>query len=177
MRRALWIFSAPVVAGGLAWAVNAANDAGTLLAGAPQAQNGRIMYFSSGGKRAAAPSDASAAADDDSAADTSAADGGADGEAPAAPTRFVRTRPALGAATAANTPSDSGSAAPPATKNYKDLFADSEKANASKLTAARRTAKPASASAAQAKQAIVEESSLDDAADSDAASSDSIRED
>ncbi|HEY2250462.1 MAG TPA: hypothetical protein VGH74_05355, partial [Planctomycetaceae bacterium] len=167
MRRALWIFSAPVVAGGLAWAVNAANDTGTLLAGAPQAQNGRIMYFSSGGKRAAAPSDTAAA--DDSAADNGAADDAADGEAPAAPSRFVRNRPAVGAATAANTPADSGSAAAPSTKNYKDLFADSERANASKLTAARRTPKPAGPSAAQAKQAILEECGIDDAADADSA--------
>jgi len=169
MRKALWIFSAPVVAGGLAWAVNAANDAGTLLAGAPQAQNGRIMYFSSGGKRAAQPSDTDAAQADESAADSSSADDSPDGDAPSAPTRFVRNRPALGAATAANTPSDSESAAPPATKNYKSLFADADKLKASKLSAARNTVKSASAVAAQAKQSITEECAADEAADADSA--------
>ncbi len=159
MRRALWIFSAPVVAGGLAWAVNAANDSGTLLAGAPQAQNGRIMYFSSGGKRTAAPSDsATTAADDSSAADDSA------DEAPAAPTRFVRNRAAQ-VETAANTAADSVLSAPRATKNYKDLFADPEKTPASKLTASRRTAKAPAAS--PVKQAPADEPAADDAADDD----------
>ena len=55
MRRALWIFSAPVVAGGLAWAVNAADNQNPLLTRAPQAQTGKIFYFSRGGKSDAPP--------------------------------------------------------------------------------------------------------------------------
>src|SRR5579872_3566082 len=117
MRRALWIFSAPVVAGGLAWAVNAANTSGPLLAGAPQAQNGKVIYFSRAGKPAAAPSatDADETVVDDSAADDNSADADPT-EAPAAPQRFVRNRP-LAAATPA---------AANGVKNYKDLFANSD---------------------------------------------------
>jgi uncharacterized repeat protein (TIGR01451 family) len=59
MRKALWMFSAPIVAGGLAWAVNAADNHETLLAGAPTAPNGQIYYFSRSGKTSATEADAS----------------------------------------------------------------------------------------------------------------------
>ena len=163
MRRALWIFSAPVVAGGLAWAVNAANDAGPLLAGAPQAQNGKIIYFSRGGKPAAAPSDADAAAADDSSGDDAA-----DAEAPVAPTRFVRNRPSAGSSTVANAAAETGATVPKGPKNYKDLFADADSSPAGKPAAARRAPKAAETSAKPNKQAILEECAGDDATDADA---------
>src|SRR5258708_4633312 len=155
--RALWIFSAPVVAGGFAWAVNAARDSGPLLAGAPQAQNGKIISSSRGGKPAAAPSDADVARSDADAesADDSAADDAADAEAPVAPSRFVRNRPAAGAATVANAAADSGSSASGSTKNYKNLFAEED--SSVRQTAARRAAKPANASAKPVKKPIIEE--------------------
>src|SRR5258708_5106921 len=176
--RALWIFSAPVVAGGLAWAVNAASDSGPLLAGAPQAPNGKIIHFSPrrkppppppqakngkiissrrGGNPAAAPSDADVARSDADAesADDSAADDAADAEAPVAPSRFVRNRPAAGAATVANAAADSGSSASGSTKNYKNLFAEED--SSVRQTAARRAAKPANASAKPVKKPIIEE--------------------
>src|SRR5436190_7734605 len=164
MRRALWIFSAPVVAGGLAWAVNAANDVGPLLAGAPQAQNGKIIYFSRGGKPAAAPSDADAASADDSAADDAA-----QSDAPATPQRYVRNRPATGATTVTNTPTESGSVAASGTKNYKDLFANESRATATRQTAARTASKAVAASTKANKQAILEECGIDDATDADSA--------
>jgi uncharacterized repeat protein (TIGR01451 family) len=163
MRRALWIFSAPVVAGGLAWAVNAANDAGPLLAGAPQAQNGKIIYFSRSGKPAAAPSDADAAADDGSADDT------ADSEAPVAPTRFVRNRPSADSGTVANAAAETGATVPKGPKNYKDLFADADSSPAAKPTAARRAPRAAELSAKPPKQAVLEECAGDDGSDADAA--------
>jgi len=164
MRRALWIFSAPVVAGGLAWAVNAANDVGPLLAGAPQAQNGKIIYFSRGGKPATAPSDADAASADDSAADDAA-----QSDAPAAPQRYVRNRPGAGATTVANTPTESGSLAANGTKNYKDLFANESRATAARQTAARTASKAVAASTKANKQAILEECGIEDACDADSA--------
>jgi len=111
MRRALWIFSAPVVAGGLAWAVNAADNQAPLLTRAPQAQNGKIFYFSRGGKSGAASTASTA---DDSAADASPDDSDVT-DTPPVPQRFVRSQTA------------SGSTAKSPTKNYyKDLFSDSD---------------------------------------------------
>lgn len=52
MRRALWILSAPVFAGGLAWAVSAADSEAPLLAKAPAPQAGKVYYFSRSGKDA-----------------------------------------------------------------------------------------------------------------------------
>ena len=172
MRRALWIFSAPVVAGGLAWAVNAMNDAGPLLAGAPQAQNGKIIYFSRSGKPPQAPSEA-----DDSVADDGKADAPADSaaeanpaEAPAAPpSRFVRNRPAAVAARAAP---ESRSPATGGLKNYKDLFADKDAAagsNAPQQGAASRLPKPAHATAKPVKPSIAEECGVAEGADAESA--------
>jgi uncharacterized repeat protein (TIGR01451 family) len=163
MRRALWIFSAPVVAGGLAWAVNAADNAGPLLAGAPQAQNGKIIYFSRGGKPAPAPS----AADADATVGDATDDGSADAdsaEAPAAPQRFVRN-----SSTAATVPAASG------VKNYKDLFANSDASSGSaapKQAAARRLPKPANSGVKANSRAIVEECGVDDSSDADSARED-----
>ena len=192
MRRALWIFSAPVVAGGLAWAVNATDNAGPLLAGAPQAQNGKIIYFSRGGKPAAEPSasDAddtwavtirprfgttaaapSASDADDTLADNDTADAET-AETPAAPQRFVRNRPSAAATTVAATSTESGSAAASGVKNYKDLFTNSETSagsNAARQTAARRLPKPANPSATPNKRAIIEECGVDAASDADSA--------
>ncbi|MGQ0635611.1 MAG: hypothetical protein ACT4QC_13435 [Planctomycetaceae bacterium] len=66
MRKALWILSTPVVAGGLAWAVNAADEQAPLPSRSPSAQTGKIYYFSRNHK--------SAEADADSLAGLSAAD-------------------------------------------------------------------------------------------------------
>jgi hypothetical protein len=102
MRRALWFFSAPVIAGGLAWVVNAADNESPLLARAPQAQNGQIFYFSRGGKSGTA-SAATDAADDS--ADSALDDAGA-GDTPPVPQRYVRNR------------TTSVAAANPSVKNY-----------------------------------------------------------
>ena len=166
MRRALWIFSAPVVAGGLAWAVNAADNAGPLLAGAPQAQNGKIIYFSRGGKPAQAPSASDA---DESVADDSAADA-EPAEAPAAPQRFVRNRPSATATTTTST--ENGATAANGVKNYKDLFNSADASagsTAAKQAAARRLPKPANSSVNPNKRAIIEECGVDDASDDNSA--------
>lgn len=148
MRRALWILSAPVVAGGLAWAVNAAD--GPLLAGASQAQNGKIYYFSRGSKTAS-----NTASDDaeDAGSATSADDADA-GDTP--PQRFIRSKPAT------------ASAASPGAKNYyQELFSAGDGASSGKAvqqTAARRPAKSTSGKPAQ--RSVVEECGVNDASDS-----------
>src|SRR5580765_6802509 len=109
MRRALWMLSAPVVAGGLAWAVNAADELGTKSARAPAAQTGKVFYFSRTGK---AGTESAAAA-----RDASAADEEADAESASestVPPRYTRSR-------AGATPGATG-ARP---KNlYQDLFGE-----------------------------------------------------
>src|SRR5439155_24447248 len=97
MRRALWMFSAPVIAGGLAWAVNAADNQAPLMTRAPQAQNGKIFYFSRGGKSGTATTATDAA---DSSADAKAdskADDADAGDTSAVAQRYVRSRPASAA--------------------------------------------------------------------------------
>ena len=155
MRRALWIFSAPVVAGGLAWAVNAADTGSPLLAGAPQAKNGQIFYFSRGaksGSAASAPGAADASADDD----TDDSDGS---DTPAIPQRYVRNRTA------------SGSSARPAPKNYyQDLFGNAKDApdgSAAQPAAARKSATPAASAARANKQAVADDGDANEGADCD----------
>lgn len=152
MRRALWILSAPVVAGGLAWAVNAADNQGPLLAGSPQAQNGRIYYFSRGAKTASN----TAATDGADGSPDASADDAADGDTP--PQRYVRGRPAPG------TGSSSG------TKNYyQELFAESDSGRGKSLqTVARRPTKPAPAAKQAVQHAGGEECGVDDSTDADA---------
>src|SRR5579863_9099512 len=99
MRRALWIFSAPVVAGGLAWAVNAADNQSSLLTRAPQAQNGKVFYFSRGDKTGAT---ASATLADDASA-TSAPDDPIADDAPPVPQRYVRNQAGTGSSAASPT--------------------------------------------------------------------------
>ncbi|HLJ09725.1 MAG TPA: hypothetical protein VKU82_00980 [Planctomycetaceae bacterium] len=162
MRRALWILTAPVVAGGLAWAVNAADNQGPLLAGAPQAQNGKIFYFSRGGKSATA---ANANESVDGADDSSADD---DADTPPVAQRYVRNRTVSSASTK------------PAVKNYyQDLFADSDAAPASGSSAnlqsaSRRAPKTAAAAApSQARRKVIlEECGINDSSDSDLAHED-----
>jgi len=168
MRRALWIFSAPVVAGGLAWAVNAADNQSPLLTRAPQAQNGQIFYFSRGGNSG---SSSTATYADDGPADSSSDDADA-ADTPPVPKRYVRTTAATG-----------GAVKPPL-KNYKDLFADADDSqDASKLppltppttspgaakaareTAAKRPTKPATPAPSANRQAIIEECGINDSAD------------
>src|SRR5215471_17452745 len=108
MRRALWVFSAPVVAGGLAWAVNAADNQSLPSARAPQAQNGQIFYFSRSGKSGSATT-ASTAGGSAKDADASDAD---DSDAP--PRRYVRNRP------------KSTTTKAPAKNYYQDLFSESD---------------------------------------------------
>ena len=105
MRRALWILSTPVVAGGLAWAVNAADDQAPLLARAPSAQNGKIFYFSRGGK---AGDDAAAAAAANR--ETEASPEGEDADS--ASQRYTRNR--------------SQAAAKGAKNYYQDLFGEGQ---------------------------------------------------
>src|SRR5215471_18033652 len=107
MRRALWVFSAPVVAGGLAWAVNAADNQSLPSARAPQAQNGQIFYFSRSGKSGSATMASAASSAKD--ADDSDAD---DSDAP--PRRYVRNRP------------KSTTTKAPAKNYYQDLFSGSD---------------------------------------------------
>jgi uncharacterized repeat protein (TIGR01451 family) len=105
MRRVLWILSAPVVAGGLAWAVNAADEQSSLTR--PQSgQSGKVFYFSRSGKaRTDSAARAAISADEDSSGESLLAE--------AAPAPYVRNR------TAAQTAAARG------TKNfYKDLFGD-----------------------------------------------------
>ncbi len=84
MHRALWIFSAPVVAGGLAWAVNAADNQSLPVTRAPQAQSGKIFYFSRGGNSGSA---SSASYADDDAADSASPDDAEAAETPPVPKR------------------------------------------------------------------------------------------
>jgi uncharacterized repeat protein (TIGR01451 family) len=148
------MFSAPVIAGGLAWAVNAADNQAPLMTRAPQAQNGKIFYFSRGGKSGTATTAANAA---DSSADAKADDADA-GDTPAVAQRYVRNRPV------------SSASANAAVKNYQDLFSDNDAQSDSNSTrqasATSRTAKPATASKAN-RQAIVEECGVNDGADAD----------
>jgi uncharacterized repeat protein (TIGR01451 family) len=155
MRRALWIFSAPVVAGGLAWAVNAADTESPLLAGAPQAQNGQIFYFSRGansGSVASAQNAADASADDDA----DQADGP---DTSASPQRYIRNRTA------------SGSSARPAPKNYyQDLFGNpraTQDASAAQQAAARKSATSDVGGARANKRAVADDCDVKDGADCD----------
>src|SRR5579871_5921630 len=109
MRRTLWIFSAPVVAGGLAWAVNAADNQGLLQPRTAQTQPGKIFYFSRGGKTATPPTDAP---DDTAPPDADDADAA---DQPAAPQRYVRTKTA-----------DANATSPPVKNFYQDLFSETE---------------------------------------------------
>jgi uncharacterized repeat protein (TIGR01451 family) len=146
------MFSAPVVAGGLAWAVNAADTSSPVTARAPQAQNGQIFYFSRGAKTGAA------ASADDSSADAAADDADA-GTTPPVAQRYVRNR---------TTPAKGSGAA---TKNYyQELFGNDDSApagNATQKAAARTAAKPAGSAARANKQALVEECGVSDGADAD----------
>ncbi len=161
MRRVLWIFSAPVIAGGLAWAVNAADSQTSPVVGAPQAQNGKIFYFSRGGKSG------TAAADSDS-DDSSADDAADDAEAPDTPPvaqRYVRKRPATAAP-----------AKPPAKNYYQDLFSDSDAPTTpspKRSSSTTRPAKPANAASAAGspsqanRKAIVEDGAVSESTDAD----------
>ncbi len=167
MRRALWLFSAPVVAGGLAWAVNAADNQTPLLARAPQAQNGQIFYFSRGGKSGSATSATEADTEDTTSNDSDAAD------TPPVAQRYVRKRPAA------------VSASKPGVKNYyQDLFADDQSPtdkNRDRATAddtvavtsaASRSVKPAASAVKVSRQPVVEECGVNDASDLDQARED-----
>jgi uncharacterized repeat protein (TIGR01451 family) len=144
------MFSAPVIAGGLAWVVNAADNESPLLARAPQAQNGQIFYFSRGGKSGSASAATDAAAD----STDSAMDDADTGDTPPVPQRYVRNRTTTVAA------------ANPSVKNYyQDLFGDGAPAPsaASKPTAATKSAARTSASAAKAnRQPSAEDCSVND---------------
>jgi uncharacterized repeat protein (TIGR01451 family) len=171
MRRTLWILSAPVVAGGLAWSINAIYHQGSLMAGAPPAQNGKIIYFSRNGKPAAAP----AAKDDDdadetaanTADETTAADDTAD--LPAVPQRYVRSRPA---ATGQSTDASG-------VKNYRDLFTDPDSSSRTgkakppvQHASARRLPKPANPAPAASKLTAIDDDSAIESGDGDLARED-----
>lgn len=129
MRRTLWIFSAPVVAGGLAWAVNAADNQGLLQPRTAQTQPGKIFYFSRGGKTTTPPADATEDGTQPDADDSDAAD------QPSAPQRYVRNKAA-----------DSTAASPPVKNFYQDLFSETgtpAKDKSAPPASARRSAKPA----------------------------------
>lgn len=155
MRRALWIFSAPVVAGGLAWAINASDNQGSLLAGTPQAQNGRIIYFSRNGKPVTTASNSDAASSGSS-ADIDTDDSA---PAPASSQKYVRSSKPAASQT-------------PPLKNYKNLFADGESAapaGDAQQTAAKRSAKPAAVASKPNKRAVPEECGVTETADADVA--------
>lgn len=150
MRKALWFVSGPLVAGGLAWAVNAADHQETLLARTPAAQNGQIFYFSRSGKTGATESETAAATAKPtrtSAANDQYADEGAASTASApAAQRYVRTR----------TTADGR-----AVKNYyQDLFGDaSADTGANSRGSTGRTA----ANVPATRQQVVEECGIDEA--------------
>jgi uncharacterized repeat protein (TIGR01451 family) len=173
MRRTLWILSAPVIAGGLAWSVNAIQHQNSLMAGPPQGQNGKIIYFSRSGKPAAAPQPKDADDADDTAT-TAASDDAASAAAndsadqSAAPRRYVRNRPT----TAAKATAGSN------VKNYRELFADSETPSASSNAKTAipqgtpRRPMPDAAAPATSKLLASDDSIASDASDADAASDD-----
>jgi uncharacterized repeat protein (TIGR01451 family) len=139
------------------------------MAGPPQAQNGKIIFFSRNGKPVPAPSAKDADASDSTADD--AADAAADDSAdlPSAPQRYVRKTPA----TAVKSTTANGA------KNYRELFDDTEapaaKSNAKTTipqTAARRLPKPAIPAPATGKSIAVDESAASDAGDTELASDD-----
>ncbi len=171
MRRTLWILSAPVIAGGLAWSINAIYHQGSLMAGAPAAQNGKIIYFSRNGKPAAAPS----AKDDDDADETAAntadettADAAA-ADLPAVPQRYVRSRPAA-----------SGQATDGiGVKNYRDLFTDADAPSRAtkpkspvQQASARRLPNPANPAPAASKPAAIDDDGAMESGDGDVARED-----
>ncbi|MSR56608.1 MAG: DUF11 domain-containing protein [Planctomycetaceae bacterium] len=84
MRRSFWILSTPLVAGGLVWAVNAADQQTPRTAKTPAAQTGKIFNFARNAKLAADPQAA-----DDFDAEAS------EGDQP--PVRYVRQRSGQGA--------------------------------------------------------------------------------
>jgi uncharacterized repeat protein (TIGR01451 family) len=150
MRRALWILSAPVVAGGLAWAVNAADSPEPLLAQAQAAKPGKVVYFSRSGKSGTASSARPSASTADLADDLDLDD--ATDTAP--PQRYVRNR------------AGQRSAAGDRPKNfYQDLFGD---AAADKKPAMARKTPTAPAGAATAtrkpQRKLFEERDLGEAA-------------
>jgi uncharacterized repeat protein (TIGR01451 family) len=154
MRRALWIFSAPVVAGGLAWAINSADNNSTLQAGTPQSQNGRIMYFSRSGKPVSSPS-ASDSADSGSSDDD-------DSVPPPSPQQRSLKSRTTATTTTAQAP----------LKNYKSLFADPETtidSSAPQQTSSRRLSKPTTTASKPNKRAVTEECGVTETADADAA--------
>lgn len=131
MRKALWLLSAPVVAGGLAWAVNAADDSAPRSA---KATTGKVFYFSRPAGAGKATADAAAGRE------AIVADDEADSEAEETPTRYSRAR-AVAAAPAGN-----GARS----KNlYQDLFGEgapeTEKAELPKATARPTDARQAAA--------------------------------
>ncbi len=137
MRRVLWIFSAPVIAGGLAWAVNAADNQTSPVVGAPQAQNGKIFYFSRGGKSGTAAADSDG---DDSSADAAPNDASSDAEAPDRTPVAQRLCPETTAG------DDRACETSPAKNYYQDLFADPDAPttpSAKRSSSATRPAKPA----------------------------------
>jgi uncharacterized repeat protein (TIGR01451 family) len=151
MRRALWILSAPVVAGGLAWAVNAADSQEPLLAQAPAAKPGKVVYFSRSGKsgNAATAKKPERAADLDDDLDTDLDAESAADTAP--PQRYVRNR-AQQRTTAGNRP-----------KNlYQDLFG--ENTAEKKALAPRRTPATTAATTRARQRRLIEGSDLSEAA-------------
>jgi uncharacterized repeat protein (TIGR01451 family) len=143
------MFSAPVIAGGLAWAVNAADNQAPLMKGAPQAQNGKIFYFSRGAKPAT--TDTADSSDDAKASDSDASD------APPVAQRYVRSRPASSAGATAGV------------KNYQDLFSDAPpKATVTRQSAAASKPTASASSGAKAnRQANLEDCGPADGCDSD----------
>lgn len=133
MRRALWILSTPVVAGGLAWAVNAADDQAPLLARAPSAQNGKIFYFSRGAKPGAEAAAAAANRESDAAE--------AESDEAASP-RYTRNRSGSQATAARGAGS----------KNYQDLFGEGQ--GEVKQASARKPALPAGRAARTARRPV-----------------------